>query len=185
MEVWPSGSFDINPFDYLKCGISRRGIKSTVRPDWVCMRVVSLESPLKGHQPIYVFDFLISVLNIWNNFKVLSRFMQNWTQTPACSDHGLHRILSSYWLAHCYLMKKSTKVHLYLGLDCGMMEFFTNEPQSKEQLMPLPHLWNTVWWKRLRLEHIQTVNRTSRRIGFNSAWSGSGLWSLLKYSRVK
>jgi hypothetical protein len=40
------------------------------------------------------------------------------------------------------LMKKSTKVHLYLGLDCGMMEFFTNEPQSKEQLRPLPHLWN-------------------------------------------
>jgi hypothetical protein len=37
----------------------------------------------------------------------------------------------------------------------------------------------------LRLEHIQTVNRTSRRIGFNSAWSGSGLWSFLKYSRVK
>jgi hypothetical protein len=73
------------------------------------MRVVPLESPLKGHQPLYVFDFLISVLNIWNNFKILSRFMQNWTQPPACSDHGLHRILSSYWLAHFYLMKKSAK----------------------------------------------------------------------------
>ena len=24
-----------------------------------------------------------------------------------------------------------------------MMEFLTNKPQSKEQLMPLPHLWNT------------------------------------------
>ena len=24
-EVWP-GSLDINPFDYLKCGVSRRGI---------------------------------------------------------------------------------------------------------------------------------------------------------------
>ncbi len=109
------------------------------------MRVVPLESPLKAHQPLYVFDFLISVLNIWNNFKVLTRFMQNWTQPPACSDHGLHRILPSYLLAHCYLMKKSTKAHLYLGLDCGMMEFFTNEPQSKEQLMPLPHLWNMAW----------------------------------------
>jgi hypothetical protein len=48
------------------------------------------------------------------------------------------------------------------------LEFLTNEPQSKEQLMPLPHLWNTVWRKRLRLEQ-QTVNRTSRRIGFHSA----------------
>ncbi len=83
--------------------------KGTVRPDWIWMGVVPLESPLKGHQPLYVFDFLISVLNIWNNFKVLSRFMQNWTQPPACSDHGLHRILSSYWLAHCYLIKKSPK----------------------------------------------------------------------------
>jgi hypothetical protein len=26
MEVWPSGSLDISPFDYLKCGVSRRGI---------------------------------------------------------------------------------------------------------------------------------------------------------------
>ncbi len=72
-----------------------RSIKGTVRPDWICMRVVPLESPLKGHQPLCVFDFLISVLNIWNNFKVLSRFMQNWTQSPACSVHGLHRMLSS------------------------------------------------------------------------------------------
>jgi hypothetical protein len=56
-------------------------------------------------------------------------------------------------------------VQLYFGSGCGMMEFFTCEPQSKEQLMSLPHLWNTVWRKRLRLEHIQTMNRTSRRIG--------------------
>jgi hypothetical protein len=26
MEVWPPGSRDINPFDYLKCGVSRRDI---------------------------------------------------------------------------------------------------------------------------------------------------------------
>ncbi len=32
-------------------------LKGTVRPDWICMRVVSLESPLKGHQPLYVFNF--------------------------------------------------------------------------------------------------------------------------------
>jgi hypothetical protein len=25
-EVWPPGSHDINPLDYLKCGVSRRGI---------------------------------------------------------------------------------------------------------------------------------------------------------------
>ncbi len=43
---------------------SRASVKGTVRPDWICMRVVPLESPLKGHQPLYGLDFLISVLNI-------------------------------------------------------------------------------------------------------------------------
>ncbi len=38
--------------------------KGTVRPDWICMRVVSLESPLKGHQPLYVLNFLFLILNI-------------------------------------------------------------------------------------------------------------------------
>ncbi len=83
--------------------------------------------------------------------------MQKWLQPPACSD----RILSSYWLVHFHLMKKSAKVadggkgaallsnryfilQLYFGSDCGVMGFFTDEPQSKEQLISLPHLWNTV-----------------------------------------
>ena len=152
------------------------------------MRVVPLESPLKGHQPLYVFDFLISVLNIWNNFKVLSRFMQNLTQPPACSDHGLHRILSSYWLAHWYLMKKSSKVQLFFSSDCGMMKFlkfFTFKPQPKEQLISLPHFWSMVRWKRSRFEHMQTMIRTSRRIRGLFAWSGSELWTLIKYSRSK
>jgi hypothetical protein len=26
MQVWPPGPLDINPFDYLKCGVSRGGI---------------------------------------------------------------------------------------------------------------------------------------------------------------
>jgi hypothetical protein len=51
--------------------------------------------------------------------------------------------------------EKIRKVELYFGLGCGMMEFFTCKPQSKEQLMSLPHLWSTVWRKRSRLEHMQ------------------------------
>jgi hypothetical protein len=38
--------------------------KGTVRPDWICMRVISLESPLKGHQPLHVFNFSVLILNI-------------------------------------------------------------------------------------------------------------------------
>ena len=86
------------------------------------MRVVTLDRPWKGHQPLYVIYFFISVLNIWKDFKVLSRFMQKWLQPPACSEHVLHRILSCYWLVHFHLMKKSAKEHLYFGLDCGMMD---------------------------------------------------------------
>jgi hypothetical protein len=33
--------------------------KGTVRPDWICMRVVSLESPFKGHHTLLLFNFLI------------------------------------------------------------------------------------------------------------------------------
>jgi hypothetical protein len=40
-------------------------------------------------------------------------------------------------------MKKSAEVQLYFGLDCGMMAVFTCEPQSKEQLISLPHFWST------------------------------------------
>jgi hypothetical protein len=90
--------------------------------------------------------------------------MQKLIQPPACSDHRLQRILSSYWLAHFYLMKKSAKVLLCFGLDCGMLEFFTHQPYSKEQLMYLLHFWSMVRRKRSQFEHMQTVIQTSRRL---------------------
>jgi hypothetical protein len=37
-------------------------------------------------------------------------------------------MLSSYWLAHFHLMKKSAKVQLYFGSGYGMMKYFTCEP---------------------------------------------------------
>jgi hypothetical protein len=40
-------------------------------------------------------------------------------------------MLSSDWLAHFHLIKKSAKVQLYFGSVCGMMKFFTCEQQSK------------------------------------------------------
>ncbi len=70
---------------------------------------------------IKVSDFIISVLNIWKDFKVLSRFIQKWIQPPACWDHSLHRIISPYLLSHFYLLKKSAKWLLYFRLDCGLL----------------------------------------------------------------
>jgi hypothetical protein len=113
--------------------------------------------------------------------------MQNWIQPPACSDHGLHRILSSYWPAHFYLMKKSAKVLLYFGLDCGMMEFFTYEPQSKEQLISLLHFWSTVRRKRSRFEALSTCKLWSEQAGGLEAFlhEAAQTWSCFKYSALK
>jgi hypothetical protein len=41
MQVWPPGSLDINPFDYLKCGVSRRGINRSSHKKAVPMEVFS------------------------------------------------------------------------------------------------------------------------------------------------
>jgi hypothetical protein len=61
-------------------------------------------------------------------------------------------------------MKKSAKVLLYFGLDCGMFKFLTLKPQAKEQLMSLPNFWSRVRRKRSRFDQMQTVIRTSRRL---------------------
>jgi hypothetical protein len=37
---------------FVSKGLSEIPFIGTVRPDWICMRVVSLESPLKAHQPL-------------------------------------------------------------------------------------------------------------------------------------
>ncbi len=82
--------------------------------------------PFKRTSTAICFKYFILILNIWEDFKVLSRFMQKWVQPSACLDHNLHRILSSYWLAHFHLILKSAKVHLCFGLDCGIMNASRN-----------------------------------------------------------
>ncbi len=56
---------------------------------------------------------------------------------------------------------------------------------SKNNCCPLPHFWSTVWRKRLRFVHIQSVITTGRMIRGIFVWSGSELWSLFRYSRSK
>ncbi len=45
------------------------GLKGTVRPDWICMRVVSLESPLKAHKPLLVFNFFYFTLEYFKRLQ--------------------------------------------------------------------------------------------------------------------
>jgi hypothetical protein len=114
--------------------------------------------------------FLAPIVNFDFNFDLeylrrvqSSEPLQTKMNLTACWDHGF-RILSSYWLAHFYLIKKSAKVLLYLGLDCGMMDFSTYKPQSQEQLLTLPHFWSMVQRKRSRFVAIQPMIPTRRMI---------------------
>jgi hypothetical protein len=44
MEVWPPGFPDINPFDYLKCGISRRDINRSSRKKSQSLKATIMEA---------------------------------------------------------------------------------------------------------------------------------------------
>jgi hypothetical protein len=130
------------------------------------MRVVPLDRPWKGHQPLYIFDFLTSHLNIWKDFKILSRFIQKWIQPPACTDHGLYRNLSSYWLAHFYLMKNPPKwctILVWIAGCWNSLNIVLTSRNPKNNCWLL-HFWSMVWRKRSKFVPIQTVIQTSRML---------------------
>jgi hypothetical protein len=63
--------------------------------------------------------------------KVLSRFMQKWIQPLACYNHGLHRILSFYWLAHFYLIKNLLKCSSFWVRIAGRWNFLLTSRSPK------------------------------------------------------
>jgi hypothetical protein len=89
--------------------------------------------------------------------------MQKFIQPPAYSDHGLHRILSSYWLVHFYLMKKSAKVHALFWFGLWDVRILYLQAVIQRTIDVSPAFWSTVRRKRLRFDHMQTVIQTSRR----------------------
>jgi hypothetical protein len=83
----------------------------------------------------------IGLLNIRKDFQVLSRFIQKLIQPPACSDHGLYRILSSYWLAPFYLLKKiRQRAELFwFGLrDVGILKIFHSRAVIQRTIVDYP-----------------------------------------------
>ncbi len=158
--------------------------KGTVRPDWICMKVVSLESPLKGY---YRCMFLIFYFWSWIFYKS-SKF---WA-APCKNEPNLLLVRFTVCIESCLPIGWRTFICWKNSLKCcsilvWIAEWWSSSLSSRNPrtIDVTPAFKETVWRKRSQLEHMQTVNQTSRRIGFNSAWSGSGLWSLLKYSRVK
>ena len=69
--------------------------------------------------------------------------MQNSTQSPACSVHGLHRMLSSYWLAHFDKKIRQSAALFWFGLRND--EIFYLRTVIQRTIVASPALWNTVW----------------------------------------
>jgi hypothetical protein len=71
------------------------------------------------------------------NLKVLSSFIQKLIQTPACTDHGLYRILSSYWLAHLYLMNLFFTILVGLQ-DVGILQILYSQAVIQRTIVDSP-----------------------------------------------
>jgi hypothetical protein len=79
--------------------------KGIVRPDWIYMRVVPLDRPWKS---FWFLNFTLEYLKRLQSSELLHTKI-NPTSCLSGSRFAC-RILSSYWLAHFYLMKKSAKL---------------------------------------------------------------------------
>ncbi len=153
-------------------------VKGTVWPDWICMIVVSLESPLKGHQLLYVFNF----------------YFWSW----------IFEKTSKFWAASCQndsnllLVRITVCIESCLPIGWRTFIWWKNPPKCTTILVWIAEWWMqaTIQWTidvspaflehgRSRFEHMQTTIRTSRRIRGLFAWSGSELWTLIKYLRSK
>jgi hypothetical protein len=126
-----------------------------------------LDRPWLGHQPnLYWLLIFYWILNIWKDFKVLSCFIQKCLQPPACSGHGLYRILSSDWLAHFYVMKKSAKCRSILVLIAGRSSHIPLTSHSPKNNCWLSRILEPGSAKKIAVYALTTVCRRNRRNGF-------------------
>ncbi len=159
-------------------------IKGTVRPDWIYMRVVPLDRPWKGHQPLQVFDFF----NFTHLIEKTSKF---WA--ASCKNE------SNLLLVRIMVCRESC-------LPIGWCTFiwWKNPPKCCSVLVWIAGCWNSLltsrnpknnWCLSRILEHgsVEKIaiwahsNRdpNKQKVGFIFAWSGSELWTLKQYSRSK
>ncbi len=108
-----------------------------------------------------------------------------WIKPPACLDHGLHLLkLRSFPPNHAPKMRE--RHQLFFGLPFVSKEF--QHPAIQTEIDQ--HFCGFFHQIKVcqpigRQDSMQTVIQTSRRLDFIFAWSGSELWSLFEYSRVK
>ncbi len=145
------------------------------------MRVVSLESPLKGHQPLKVFNFFLSLLNILKDFKVLSRFMQNGIQSSCLFGSRFACAQATIFFTKPYSINAGdTSIVLWIAPWEWRSSSFCNPNQNRAAL-----------WRIFSSNKSAHANRKTgfyanrepnkQEIGFIFAWSCSELWTLIKY----
>jgi hypothetical protein len=95
-------------------------IKGTVRPD--LHESGTIGKALRRRSTAMGFLIFILILNIWYEFKVLSRFMQKRIQPPACLDPGLHGLKQRFFPPN-YAPKMRERPQLFFGLWPMSKEF--------------------------------------------------------------
>ncbi len=157
--------------------------KGTVRPNWICMRVVSLESPLK--KDINHFMFLI--------FYVWSWIFKTTSSEPLHAKRPLILLLVRFTVCMCSSrdLFRQTVLHkcgrdISCSLDCGL--HVKKNPSFRK-----PNQNRAALWRIFSPSNSAPANRKTgfyasrepnkQEVGFIFAWSGSELWTLIKYSR--
>ncbi len=126
----------------------------------------------------------IFILNFWREFRIL-KLLSCWIPKCLQSHHfladGLYRILSSYWLAHLYLMNKSAEV-------CTILMWISGCWNSSNILLRSHTPQNNYWLSRIFGDwfggkdcDLCQYNLIAGEVGGIFVWSGSELCTLFKY----
>jgi hypothetical protein len=149
---------------------------SQIGSTWEWYHWIGLEKDVNR----YRFWFFYLTLEYLKILQSSSRFMQKWIQPLACSDHGLHWILSFYWWAHFYLMKKSAALFWFGLWDVGILY---SQVVIQRKIESLTHFWSTGSVEKITVWAHANHDPNKQEVGFIVARSGSELWTLIKYIR--
>ncbi len=134
---------------------------------------------------MYVFDFLLLLLNIWEDFKVLGPFMLN--------ESNLLLVWISVCMESCLPIAWRTFIWWKISQSAALFWFRLQDVGILYSLQAV--IQRTIDVSPAILEHgpaekISVWAHTNRdlnkqEVGFMFAWRGSQLWTLIKYSRSK
>ncbi len=101
-------------------------LKGTVRPDWISLRVVSLDRPYKGHHPFWFFNFDLEYLLVGITVCLESFLPIGWR---TLFDEKIRQSSALFWFG----LRNDGILYLQAAIQ--------------EQLLTLPHFWSRVWRK--------------------------------------